>query len=328
MSANRDLVELGDLDELARHADRLATGGWWDDLYELRDLCRKALDRGRQLWPIAARAEYRLALDGPGEWAAKVLVPGAGRFTPGPLPEVAAVNHSWNEVAPHVELHAPEPAVFAHERVLHDEDLRADERIAGHVLEIPLKLQPWEPTYPLAQYEPDRAEFPIEPDEGLARVRLPTAGQAVDDADTVRALRDLAGAWTAESNGRSEAVAVRGTAFSAIAALGVTTCRAVEVPPARALARMAWTGASGGANGRRRGMAYGRFAAWWAAAALTAMLDEWPADPVELGDAIGELRWFAWDPGGPEIGWTCRIAVEDAADNLGWAFSATDARLT
>ena len=327
MSANRDLVELGDLDELARHVDRLANGEWWDELYELRDLCRKALDRGKQLWPISARAEYRLALDAPGEWVAKVLVPGAGRFTPGPLPEVAAVNHAWREVAAHVDPGAPEPAVFAHERVLYDEDLRDDDRIASHVLEIPLKLQAWEPAYPLAEYESDRAEFPIDAVGGLATVRLPSPAEHVDDGETVGALRDLAGAWTTESNGRSEAVAVRGSAFGAIAALGVGACRAVEVPAAQAMVRMAWTGASGGANGRRRGMAFGRFGAWWAAAAITALLDEWPPDPDELGDAVDELRWFLWDPGGPDTGWTCRLAVEDPAENLAWAFSATDAAL-
>lgn len=327
MSANRELVELGDLDELARHVDRLANGGWWEELYELRDLCRKALDRGKQLWPISARAEYRLALDAPGEWVAKVLVPGAGRFTPGPLPEVAAVNHSWRDVAAHVDPHAPEPAVFAHERVLYDEDLRDDDRISPHVLETPLRLQTWEPAYPLAEYESDRAEFPIDAVSGLASVRLPSPAEAADDAETVRALRDLAGAWTTESNGRSEAVAVRGSALAAIASLGVGACRVVEVPPALAMARMAWTGASGGANGRRRGMAFGRFGAWWAAAAITALLDEWPLDPDELGDAIADLRWFVWDPGGPDTGWTCRLAVEDPAENLAWAFNATDAAL-
>ena len=43
---------------------------------------------------------------------------------------------------------------------------------------------------------------------------------------------------------------------------------------------MAWTAASGGAHGRRRGMAAGRFSAWWTAAALTGLLDD-------LAGAIG-----------------------------------------
>ena len=74
-----------------------------------------------------------------------------------------------------------------------------------------------------------------------------------------------------ESNGRADAVAVQGDVFDAIAALGVPGARAE--PDLRRRPRsavLAWTAASGGAHGRRRGMAAGRFGAWWAAAALTA----------------------------------------------------------
>ena len=94
--------------------------------------------------------------------------------------------------------------------------------------------------------------------------------------------------------------------------------------PAEAMALMAWTAASGGAHGRRRGMAAGRFAAWWAAAAVTGLLDDFPPDPHELGDAVAELRWWVWDEVGPRTGWSCRIAVEDPADGLAWALDATD----
>ncbi|HEX4978653.1 MAG TPA: hypothetical protein VFV35_01190 [Acidimicrobiales bacterium] len=327
MSANRELVELGDLDELARHVERLAAGGWWDDLLELRDLCRKALERGRQLWPISSLAEYRLALDGPGPWAAKVLVAGAGRFTPGPLPEVAAVNHTWEELAPHVDASTPEPTVFAHERVVRGEDLHRVDGLAADVLEVPLRLQPWEPAYPVAEYAADRAAFPVEQPTGFAAATLPARGAPADDAETVRALRDLASAWATESNGRAEAVAVRGPALAAIGALGISECRVAEIGPAAGLSRMAWTAASGGANGRRRGMAYGRFGAWWAAAALAGLGEEWPVDPDELGEAVAELRWFAWEPPGPLAGWTCRLAVEDPADGLAWALDASDAAL-
>ena len=330
VSANHDLVELGDIDELARHADRLAAGGHWDDLDELRDLCRKALDRGKQLWPISARAEYLLALDAPGPWAARVLVDGAGRFTPGPLAEVAACNHGWDDIAPYLEPLTPSGAVFAHERVLRDEDLRDDDRVAPDVLELPLALARWEPSYPLACYEADRADFPFDgltPDR-LSSTRLPRAGTPIDDSESIRALRDLAGAWTNESNGRSEAVAVRGSAASAIARLGVGgTLHVGEISPSEAMATVAWTAASGGAHGRRRGMAAGRFAAWWTIAALTGMLDDWPVDEADLGDAASELRWYVWDAGAPTTGWSCRLAIEDPADGFAWALSATDAAL-
>src|SRR5690606_18518700 len=88
MDANRELVEQGDLDELARHAGRLARVGDWPGLRDLRDRCRAALDRGKQLWPVASRCEYLLALRAPAEWAAPVVVDGAGLFAPGPLAEV------------------------------------------------------------------------------------------------------------------------------------------------------------------------------------------------------------------------------------------------
>src|SRR5690606_39589783 len=39
MDANRELVEQGDLDELARHAGRLARVGDWPGLRDLRDRC-------------------------------------------------------------------------------------------------------------------------------------------------------------------------------------------------------------------------------------------------------------------------------------------------
>jgi len=96
------LIELGDLDELTRLIDRLGAAGDWDGLVDLRDRCRAALERGKQLWPAASLAEYRLALEAPGPWAASVLVPGAGRFALGPLSEVAASSHTWAELAPHV----------------------------------------------------------------------------------------------------------------------------------------------------------------------------------------------------------------------------------
>src|SRR5206468_2416016 len=99
---SEELVDLGDLDELVRHVDRLCDARDWNGLVDLRGRCRRALERGRQLWPAASLAEYRLALDAPGRWAASVLVPGTGRFALGPLSEVAASSHTWDDLAPHV----------------------------------------------------------------------------------------------------------------------------------------------------------------------------------------------------------------------------------
>jgi hypothetical protein len=122
-----------------------------------------------------------------------------------------------------------------------------------------------------------------------------------------------------------EATAVEGDAPAALAALGVPRpLRMGEVSPAHALAVMAGAAASGGAHGRRRGMAYGRFSAWWAVAALAGRLDDWPFRPDDLGAAVAGLRWFRWQAGSPPTGWSLRLAVEDPGRARAWAVEATD----
>lgn len=320
-----DLASWGDAALLDARIDRLAFDEDWEGLLELRNLCRVAVERGHQLWPVAARAEYRLALAAPARWAGPLCEPGAGRFAPGPLAEVAASSHTWGELAPHVPV-GPGAAHVAHERVLRGEDLSAEDSFDPHVIDLPAVLQPWEPPYLLAEYEPDEARFPAPPlpPTRAEPVALPLAWHAVADREVVEALVELARTWTVESNGRAEAVAVEGTAEHAVAAFGVPEATLTPVPAADALAHMAWTAASGGAFGRRRGMATGRFAGWWAAAALCGMTDSWPVDAAELGEAISELRWFLWDSGMPSTGWSLRLAVDDPADGLAWALTATD----
>jgi hypothetical protein len=70
-------------------------------------------------------------------------------------------------------------------------------------------------------------------------------------------------------------------------------------------------------------MAAGRFGAWWVLAALTDRVDEWPVPPDELGRAAAELRWFLWDLG-PQVGWHLNLAVDDPAEGLAWALTASD----
>lgn len=322
-----DTIERGDLDELTRLVDSLCDRHEWDDLVLLRDLCRKALERGKQLWPAAAHAEYRLALEAPGPFAARMLVPGTGRFTLGPLPEVAASTHTWAELAPHVPP-GPVGALAAHECVVRGENL-SDVVLDPPVLDLPLALQSWEPRYPLAHYEPDQADFPAPPLPPPTSFWLanhaPTCVICQPEPEGVRALVELAGAWTGESNGRADAVSVEGGAVAAVAALGPPVVRLAEIPPADALAHMAWTAASGGAHGRRRGMAAGRFAAWWTVIAVAGLLDEWPLPADELGDVAGELRWYLWDAGEPVTGWHLRLAVEDPETGLAFALAASDA---
>ncbi|MBK9179316.1 MAG: hypothetical protein IPM45_07010 [Acidimicrobiales bacterium] len=317
-------VEQGDLDELVRWVDRLCERRDWDALVELRGRCRRALERGKQLWPAASLAEYRLALDAPGPWAASVLVEGTGRFALGPLPEVAASTHRWAELAPHLSP-GPLAALTAHERVVRGEDLTGDDRVDPRVLELPLRLQPWEPAYPTAVYRADTADFPAPERPPTSPVALPRPGRPADDPDATHALLEVVRAWTAESNGRAEVVAVEGDALAAVAALGPPRARAAAITAADALAGLAWAGASGGAHGRRRGAARGRFDAWWALAALAGLLDEWPVPPDELGRAAAELRWWAWDAAEPATGWELRLAVDDPAHGLAWAIAAVDA---
>jgi hypothetical protein len=152
-------VEQGDLDELVRLVDRLCDARDWDGLVELRDRCRWALERGKQLWPAASLAEYRLALEAPGEWAAATIVEGGGRFALGPLPEVAASTHLWSDLAPHLAV-GPLAAITAHERVMRGEDLTADASIDRAVLEIPLRSARGNPHIPSRSTTPTKRSSP------------------------------------------------------------------------------------------------------------------------------------------------------------------------
>ncbi len=324
MSTLRRLIEASDLGGLVRHADALVEQRDWTGLVEMRDLCEEATKRGKQVWGVAHFAEYRLALDAPAEFALPVIRPGAGRFAQGPLWEVAASSHTWDELSP-----LEDPALRAlvvHERLLRGDDV-ASIAVDRTVVDAPLELAPWEPGYPLATYKSDRAEFPeLEVLSLGGWVELPeVAGAASAEDDPVVALLDLVQPWLESSNGRGEGTAVIGSALEAIRALGPRRVRIEEVTLQQAMAIMAWTGASGGAHGRRRGSPVGRALAWWALAVLSGLEDDWPVDAEALGEAGAELRWYVWDAGDQVGGWHFHIAVEDPADGLAWAVSAVDA---
>ncbi|HEX6310076.1 MAG TPA: hypothetical protein VF152_00450, partial [Acidimicrobiia bacterium] len=217
-------VERGDLDELVRLVDGCCSARDWEGLADLRRRCREAHERsGRQLWPAAAHAEYRLALEAPGRWAGTVLEEGAGRFAPGPLSEVAASTHRWRELAPHVP-EGPVAALTAHECVLRGEDLTGVALPGPPVLELPLRLQAWEPRYFLAEYRAHEAHFPgPTPPSGFEAPAGPGGARAVrHHGEDVDALVGVASTWTTASGGRAHAVAAQGTAPGAIAALGAT----------------------------------------------------------------------------------------------------------
>ncbi|MDQ3646063.1 MAG: hypothetical protein M3345_03910 [Actinomycetota bacterium] len=316
------LVEAADLNALLRAVDGLCAARSWDELVDLAEMCEDALERGKQLWPIAAHIDYRLALEAPGDYAASVLVPEVTRFAVGPLTEVAASTHTWRQLAPHIE--SPQIASYvAQERVLRGEILTGDEGTHAEVLELPLLLTEWEPTYALATYSSDHVEVaePWDPAAPLQEVAV-EEGDQLDETDLVNALLELVQPWTAESNGAARACVVEGSALSAASALTFGRLRMGPLETDEALQRIAWAAASGGAHGRRRGAALGRFQAWYCGAALADL--EWPVTPERFGEALDELRWYRWDEGEPEKGWVLRIAVEDSANGWAAALAATD----
>lgn len=330
------LVHRGDLDGLVRLVNVLCAGRRWAELLTLRDRCRAAVTTGRQLWPAATLAEYRLALWAPAEWAATVLDDDSGRFTIGPLTEVAAQHHSYAELAAlAATIDAPHRlGLVAHERALRGE---AIPETATNTLGIPFERQAWEPEYCLATYSdegieapppalPDSTEFRhltiherSDTSDSTADV---TADVTVDDPDVELAVRQLFDVWTAGSTGHAEVVCVEGDAAHAVGALGPRQVSLAGITTAEAAAWLAWAGASGAAHGRRRGAAAGRFGAWSVLAALT---DTDLDDPVALADEIASLRWCWWSVGEPAIGWRVQLAAESAESGYAWAISAHDA---
>ena len=327
MSQASDIVtaiDAGDLDGLVHLVDGLCSHRDWPTVVEVRDRCRHTLEeRGLQLWPAAEYAEYRLALEAPGRFAGPVVVDDAGRFALGPLWEVAASTHQWDELR---EWIPPGPArsLTANERVLRGEDLDGDDTVDRDLLEIPLVLASRESRYLPATYHPDRAEFPRPDPPVLAVIDLPEPGMVAIDPPAVEALIEVAARWRDQSNGTVAATVVDGSALAAIAALGHREVLAAEVDGADALALLAWAAASGGAYGRRPGGAMGRFAAWWSVAAIAGL--EWPPTAEQLDEAVAALRWWWWEPQGPHRGWSACLAVEDPERDRAWVLQAGDDR--
>jgi len=312
-------IELADTDALLRIVDGMTGRRAWDELSTLRTHLAAAAERGRQLWGVDEHIRYRMALQAPAELAVAAVQEGPARFTLGPLTEVAAHARTFAEMD--AFLSSPtDRTVIAHERAIRGEEI-AGEFDRG-VFDIPLVLE-WEPEYPLAEYHSDHADFPTpDPVEG-GPIALPDDPPRIQDEPTEEALLALVTPWTTMSNGVTDLAIVEGDAAAAIAALGVPAATGARVGLDVALGWMAWTAASGGAHGRRRGMAAGRFHAWSAVAALTGL--DWPVDADDLRQAGSSLQWWLWNDGAA-TGWRLQIAIHDPMDGLGWAFSAADAR--
>jgi hypothetical protein len=311
-----EAIESSDTDDLLRIVDGLCENGEWDRLIELKERCGEAVGRGKQLWGIEEHIRYRLTLEAPGQWAGAAVSEGVARFTLGPLPEVAASTKTWLELEEHLD-DGPWRAVTAAERVVRGETG------TDPIPDLPSRLADWEPDYPLATYKSDKVEAPSPPLPNVAEAELPPESTSIDDPQSEGALFDLVEPWVTESNGRDETSAVEGSALHSIRALGLTRARVGPLRAGEALRWMAWAGASGGAHGRRRGAAAGRYGAWWAIATLCDL--DWPPDPDEMGRALQRLRFYWFDDGSPGTGWELRLAIEDTNSGLAWAISAVDA---
>ncbi|HVE75629.1 MAG TPA: DUF6183 family protein [Actinomycetota bacterium] len=322
MSGLEDLVEAAEPNPLLRRVDALCASRSWDELVELARRCVEAGERGKQLWPIAQHIEYRLALEAPGEYAATVLKPGAGKFALGPLTEVAASTHTFDEVAPFITV-PPAGAFFAAERVIRGEDLSHVDSPFIPLMELPASLEDWEPAYALAVYKSNEAEFgdPPLPETPFKEVEA-TPVATIDDPDLETALTDLVSAWVSESNAVATCAVVEGSYTEAIAATGALRFQVRELPAVNALGLMAWAAASGGAHGRRRGAARGRFGAWYAAAEVADLA--WPPAPDQLHSEITGIQWFQFKPEGAGTGWNLHIAVTSEAEGWSAAISAID----
>lgn len=310
-----DAIEHSDTDELIRIVDGHSSSEAWDEMVELRERCREAVGRGKQVWGVEEHIRYRLALEAPPEYAGPVVSEGHSPFALGPLPEVAASTKSFAEMDQFLSI-GPARDTFAAERVVRGEN------VAMEIPDLPSRLMDWEPEYPVATYKSDKVETPPPPPPPVEEVELPDDFENIDDEHSTGALADLVETWTDQSNGRCQTSSVGGDHLAAIRSLGLPHARVALLDTESALSWMGWTGASGGAHGRRRGAAAGRYLAWWTVAMLGDL--DWPADADSVGQAADQFEWHWFDDGSPNLGWELRLAIHDPQSGMGWAVSAVD----
>ncbi len=312
-------VETGDPNEVLRTVEQLVERRDWAAVLDIARMCRLAVDRGKQLWGAAEHAYYRAALHAPAEAAAASLVESPGRFALGPLSEVIAQHHTWAELAPYLR---PSPAsgwVMA-ERLLRGETIGAAS--LNQFVEVPFALQPWETDYELPVYSEYKLAEPRPAEPPRREAELPSQGSDVFESRRDDALAEVVAHWAAQSTGILQTSAVEGSAEASIAALGLRRVQIAKLSTSQAMALIAWASASGAAHGRRRGLATGRFEAWWLATRLLGL--EWPPEADELRNRLAVLRWVAWDAYEPDQGWRLQLAVEDTENSSAWSISAQD----
>ena len=321
-----DLIHRVDLDGLVRYVDATCVARDWEHLIDIRNETRAAVNTGRQLWPIATLANYRLALHGPTHLAVRALDDTARTFMPGPLSEIISVHHTWDELEPHL-VPGPDRSLIAYERALRGDRITTDETDA---LDIPLTPQPWEPQYVVATYDDDGPhcdppKLPTPTDVISIPLEAAYESVVIDDEETENAIRDLFSGWTSESNGVVRITVVEGDIASALAAHAASDAHITSLSTAQAMSLLTWAGASGGAHGSRRGTATGRFGAWWLCAAITDTIDDWPFHDPATHDAITNLEWYRFHtPKTAHHGWNVQLIVHDAETEISVCIDATD----
>ncbi len=327
-SVNNEIDELvgrADLDGLIRLIDTICSLSDWQQLLNIRNACRVAVHSGRQLWPAATLAEYRLALHSPANWATVVIVAEASRFTLGPLTEVIAQNHMWGELVDRLP-YGPQSTFVAYECALRGQVIDEPDSLFP-ALEIPVACGTWEPKYQLAEYNDNEAAFPAPqlPSSSNAETISTADGQRLDEPEISQAAIHLVEGWTAQSNGKCESVVTRGDPACALGALRLSSANLRPLTGASAMAWMAWAGASGGAHGRRRGAATGRLNAWWMLAALDHSLGSWPLSNLGAHEIAEQWNWWWWDADEAATGWQLQLVAHNETEGLTWAINAMDA---
>lgn len=323
-----ELIETEDLDALLRLVDAYVAGREWQELEHLGEMCRAAVERGRQLWSVATHADYRLALDAPAPFVARALARPASRFTMGPLTEVAAGRHTWSDLADLLG-DPPVAAAFAQERILRGEDLRGDARAQPDVFELPLVRAHDEVAVEglVPTYEADRLHVPDPSPPGGTEAVGPAEGCGEDAAAMAEAKliwNDHFDVWTAQSGGSIDVVTTRDSVECAVALLA-PGADAVALAPGDALVRLEWAAATGAAHARRPGFAVGRFGGWWTAARLTATAWPFPGAPdAFVEEALSACVWMWFEPKPRPPGWVFGLAV-GRRDGTATAVLARDA---
>ena len=240
------LINSLDHDGLVLYVDGCCSSRDWTELLRVRDTCRLANDSGRQMWPITTLANYRLALHAPAEFAVQAMDETNTNFLFGPLSEVIAQHHSWDDLKGHLsDVHIAD--VVAHECGIRGADISYTPTL--QVFDIPHTLQSWEnqyqpPVYTDAGVQHDPPEFNGE----LRPLEIAAKANVVEDRDTTSALRAVIEPWISASNGRAEIRGAEGGVSEALASIGVVRARGQNITPADAISLITWAGSSDASN--------------------------------------------------------------------------------